>query len=140
MKSTSGSCQFLGQCLVSWSSRKQHCVALSTTEAEYIALGECASQLLWMMHTLKDYQLEYKNIKIFIDNISSINLTKNPIHHSRTKHIEVKHHFVRDHVAKGEIALNHVESKSNLADIFTKPLPELEFSALRRQIGMCWVE
>ena len=92
------------------------------------------------MHTLKDYQLEYHKTKISIDDISSINLTKNPIHHSRTKHIEVKHHFVRDHVAKGDIVLNYVESKSNLADIFTKPLPELEFSALRRQIGMCWVE
>ena len=54
--------------------------------------------------------------------------------------IDIKHHFVRDHVAKGDIELNYVESKSNLADIFTKPLPELEFSSLRRQIGICWVE
>ncbi|XP_074574650.1 secreted RxLR effector protein 161-like [Curcuma longa] len=62
-KSTSGGCQFLGPCLVSWCSRKQHCVALSTTEAEYIALGECVAQLLWMMHTLTDFNLEYKNTK-----------------------------------------------------------------------------
>ena len=75
-----------------------------------------------------------------IDNISSINLTKNPIQHSRTKHIEVKHHFIREHVANGNIKLEYIKSKSNLADIFTKPLPEAEFSQLRRKLGMCLVE
>ncbi|MCQ7222079.1 Ty1/Copia family ribonuclease HI, partial [Salmonella enterica] len=81
-KSTSGGCQLLGPSLVSWFSRKQHCVALSTTEAEYIAMGECVAQLLWMMHTLKDFNLNFKNVKVFIDNISSINLTKNLVHRS----------------------------------------------------------
>ena len=113
-KSTSGGCQFLGSSLVSWSSRKQHCVALSTTEAEYIAMGESVSQLLWMIHTLEDYGLSYKGVQVLCDNISTINLTKNPVHHSRTKHIEVRHHFIRDHVARGDIALTYVESKSNL--------------------------
>ena len=139
-KSTSGSCQFLGSSLVSWSSRKQHCVALSTTEAEYIAMGECVSQLLWMTHTLEDYKLTYNNVQVLCDNVSTINLTKNPVHHSRTKHIEVKHHFIRDHVTRGDIILNYVGSKSNLADIFTKPLPEVEFSFLRRELGMCCID
>ena len=139
-KSTCEGCQFLGSALVSWSSRKQHCVALSTTEAEYIAMGESVSQLLWMIHTLEDYGFSYKKLQVLCDNISTINLTKNPVHHSRTKHIEVKHHFIRDHVAKGDIVLNYVESKSNLADIFTKPLPENEFSHLRRELGMCVTE
>ena len=62
------------------------------------------------------------------------------MHHSQTKHIDIKHHFIRDHVAKGNIELNYVESKSNLADIFTKPLPEAEFSSLRRQLGLCRIE
>ncbi|XP_074574593.1 secreted RxLR effector protein 161-like [Curcuma longa] len=139
-KSTSGGCQFLGSSLVSWSSRKQPCVALSTTEAEYVALGGCVAQLLWMMHTLKDYELNYTNVKVLCDNMSTINLTKNPVHHSRTKHIEIKHHFIRDHVARGDIELNYIESKSNLADIFTKPLPENEFTNIRRGLGICFVE
>ncbi|XP_074592467.1 secreted RxLR effector protein 161-like [Curcuma longa] len=69
-KSTSGGCQFLGSSLVSWSSRKQPGVALSTTEAEYVALGGCVAQLLWMMHTLKDYELNYTNVKVLCDNMT----------------------------------------------------------------------
>ena len=139
-KSTSGGCQFLGPSLISWSSQKQPCVALSTTEAEYVAMGGCVAQLLWMMHTLEDYELHYSKVKVLCDNVSTINLTKNPVHHSRTKHIEVKHHFIRDHVARGDIELLYVESKSNLADIFTKPLPEAEFISIRRELGLCLVE
>ena len=92
------------------------------------------------MHTLKDFNLNLTNVKVLIDNISSINLTKNSVHHSRTKHIEIRHHFIRDHVTKGDIELKYIESKSNLADIFTKPLPESEFSNLRRQLGMFLID
>ena len=81
-KSTSGGCQLLGSSLVSWFSRKQHCVALSTTESEYIAIGECVAQLLWMMHTLKDFNLNFTKVTVLIDNISLIKLTKNSVHHS----------------------------------------------------------
>ena len=93
-----------------------------------------------MLHTLKDFNLNITNVKVLIDNISSINLTKNPVHHSKTKHIEIRHHFIRDHVTKGDIELKYIESKSNLADIFTKPLPESEFSNLRRKLGMCSID
>ena len=99
-KSTSGTCQFLGHSLVSWFSKKQNSVALSTTEAEYIAARCCFAQVLWMRQTLKDFGLSFSTTPIFCDNSSAINLSKNPVHHSRTKHIEVRHHFLRDHVLK----------------------------------------
>ncbi|XP_020262923.1 uncharacterized protein LOC109838908, partial [Asparagus officinalis] len=89
-KSTSGTCQFLGNSLVSWASKKQNCVALSTTEAEYIAAGLCCAQVLWMKQSLVDYDLNFQNIKIFCDNTSAINISKNSVLHSRTKHIDLQ--------------------------------------------------
>lgn len=98
------------------------------------------TQLLWMMYTLEDYGLNYKNFKVLCDNTSSINLNKNIIHHSRSKYIKVKYHFVQDHIAKGYIVFDCVESKSNLANIFTKPLLKSKFSTLRRELGMRFVK
>ena len=89
-----------------------------------------------MKQTLLDYGLVYVHVPILCDNTSVINLTKNPIQHSRTKHIEIRHHFIRDHVQKGDIVLEYVDTKSQMADIFTKPLAEEQFSAIRREIGM----
>src|SRR6202047_564738 len=79
-KSTSGTCFFLGKSLVSWFSKKQNCVALSTAEAEYIAVGSYVAQLLWMKQELEDYGLKYDHIPVYCDNTSAINLTKNPVH------------------------------------------------------------
>jgi hypothetical protein len=86
-KSTSGTCQFLGESLVSWSSRKQTSVALSTAEAEYIATGSCCTQILWMIQTLQDYNLRFRKVSIMCDNTSAIMISKNPVLHARTKHI-----------------------------------------------------
>ncbi|XP_019257681.1 PREDICTED: uncharacterized protein LOC109235889 [Nicotiana attenuata] len=102
-KSTSGACQLLGNALVTWHSKKQNWVALSTTEAEYLAVGSCCTQVLWIMHQLLDYDLSLTSNPIFCDNTSAICLSKNSVHHSREKHIEIKHHFIRDYVAKGVI-------------------------------------
>ncbi|WOH12597.1 hypothetical protein DCAR_0832103 [Daucus carota subsp. sativus] len=100
-KSTSGVCAFLGQSLVSWLSKKQTSVALSTAEGEYLAAGSCCSQMLWMRQQLKDFGIKCKQTPIFCDNTSTINISENPVNHSRTKHIDVRHHFLRDNVAKG---------------------------------------
>ncbi|KAK2975035.1 hypothetical protein RJ640_023932 [Escallonia rubra] len=135
-KSTSGGCQFLGHSLVSWSSKKQNSVALSTTEAEYMTVGSCCAQILWMKQTLLDFGLKYDHIPILYDNTSAIDSTKNPIQHSRTKHIEIKHHFIHDHVQKGDIVLDFVDTNHQLADIFTKPLDSKRFTSLRRELGM----
>ncbi|WVZ93433.1 hypothetical protein U9M48_039411 [Paspalum notatum var. saurae] len=130
-KSTSGTCQLLGTSLVSWSFRKQASVALSTTEAEYVAAASCCSQLLWMKATLSDFGLRFGRIPLQVDSTSAISVVKNPVLHSRTKHIDVRFHFLRDHYEKGDIELIHVVSANKLADIFTKPL---EFDAFTLQI------
>jgi len=112
-KSTSGTCQFLGTSLVSWSSRKQASVALSSTEAEYVAAASCCSQILWMKQTLKDFGLSYGRVPIYIDNMSTISLAKNPVMHSRTKHIDIRFHFLRDSYEKREIEHPCAHSAAN---------------------------
>jgi hypothetical protein len=88
-KSTSGTCQFFGQSLVSWSSKKQNSIALSTTEAEYVAAGSCCAELLWMQQTLKDYGYTMNHIPLLCDNESAIKIAYNPCEHSRIKHIDI---------------------------------------------------
>ncbi|KAK2382297.1 putative mitochondrial protein [Trifolium repens] len=135
-KSTSGTCHLFCNCLVSWHSKKQVSVALSTAEAEYVAAGSCCSQILWLKQQLLDYDLKLQRVPILCDNTSGINLTKNPVLHSRTKHIEIRHHFLRDHVEKGDVVFEHVESKNQLADIFTKPLATEPFVYIRGELGI----
>ncbi|KAK6149485.1 hypothetical protein DH2020_017010 [Rehmannia glutinosa] len=139
-KSTSGSCQFLGDCLVSWFSKKQNCVSLSTAEAEYISAAFCCTQLLWMKQTLADYKCSFENVPIFCDNISAINIAQNPVHHNRTKHIEIRHHFLRDCVSKRKIEISFVPSQDQLADIFTKPLTSESFASIRARLGIMHIE
>ena len=134
----SGTCQFIGSSLVSWSSRKQSSVAQSTTEAEYVAAAACCSQLLWMVATLRDFGLEYRRVPLFCDSTSAISVAKNPVLHSKTKHIEVRFHFLRDHYEKGDIDLIHVTTQNQLADIFTKPLDQAQFARLRGELGVCF--
>ncbi|KAI0529333.1 hypothetical protein KFK09_001880 [Dendrobium nobile] len=135
-KSTSGTGQFIRQSLVSWSNRKQNSVALSTTEAEYIALGIYVAQVLWLKQQVLDLGLPVGTISVFCDNTSAICISKNPIQHSRTKQIDIRHHFIRDHVTKGDIELHHVTTENQLADIFTKPLAFDTFSSLRTRLGV----
>jgi hypothetical protein len=135
-KSTMETCQFLGRSLVSWSSKKQNCVALSTVEAEYVAVGACCAQLLWMKQTLKDFGCQYSKIPLLCDNESAIKLANNPVSHSRTKHIDIRHHFLRDHELKEDIEIRHVSTEKQLADIFTKPLDESRFCALRSELNI----
>ena len=121
---------------MSWSSKKQNCVAFSTAEAEYVAAGACCSQLLWMRQTLQDFGCRFTKIPLLCDNESAIKLANNPINHSRTKHIDIRHHFLRDHIAKGDIEIHHVSTKKQVADIFTKPLDESRFYALRSELNI----
>src|ERR1044072_2585120 len=91
----------MGSNLVSWASKRQSTMALSTAEAEYVSASLCSTQMLWMKHQLEDYQLFESNTPIFCDNTAAISLSKNPILHSRAKHIEIKYHFLRDYIQKG---------------------------------------
>jgi hypothetical protein len=135
-KSTSGTCQFFGGNLVSWSSRKQNSVALSSAEAEYVAAGSCCAQILWLNQTLGDYGLNFRKVPILCDNTSAICIAKNPVQHSKTKHIEIRHHFIRDHVEKEDVEILHIGTDDQVADIFTKPLAYAQFSNLRLKLGM----
>ena len=85
---------------------------------------------------MEDFGITIDHIPIKCDNTSAICLTKNPIQHSRTKHIEIRHHFIRDHVQKGDIMLEFIDTLHQLADIFTKPLDKDRFITIRREIGL----
>ena len=99
-KSTSGEKFYLGDCLVSWLSNKQSSIALSTVEVEYIDVASCCTQFIWMKHTLEDVIVKYEHpIVINYDNSSAINISKNLVMHSKTKHIPIKYHFLRDQVS-----------------------------------------
>ena len=89
-----------------------------------------------MIQTLKDYDLEFHKVPIMCDNNSAILISKNPVLHSRTKHIEIRHHFIRDHIEKGDVELIHVDTKLQVADIFTKPLSTFQHNELRFKLGM----
>ncbi|GJV50653.1 hypothetical protein Tco_1446394 [Tanacetum coccineum] len=122
-RSTSGSAQFLGDKLVSWSSKKQKSTAISSIEAEYIALSGCCSQILWMHSRLTDYGFKFNKISLYCDNKSVIALCCNNVQHSRAKHIDIRYHFIKEQVENGIVELYFVRTEYQLADIFTKPLP-----------------
>lgn len=136
-KSTSGGCYFPGNNLVSWSSKKQNCVSLSTAESEYIAAGSCCAQMLWLKQMLTDYGMSSNILTIFCDNLSAIEISKNPVQHSRTKHIDIRHHFIRDLVEQELICIKYVPTEKQIADIFTKALDFERFSSLRKSLGLC---
>ncbi|GJV96535.1 putative ribonuclease H-like domain-containing protein [Tanacetum coccineum] len=119
-KSTTGGCQFLGRRLISWQCKKQTIVATSTTEAEYVAAASGCGQVLWIQNQLLDYGYNFMNTKIYIDNNSAICIVKNPVFHSRTKHIEIRHHFIRDCFEKKLIYVDHIHTDDNVADLLTK--------------------
>ncbi|GKA64776.1 copia protein [Tanacetum coccineum] len=116
--------------------KKQTALAISTTEAEYVSAGKACQQALWMKQALVDYGIRLDDIPIMCDNKGAIDLSKNLVQHSRTKHIEIRHHFLRDNVQKGNISIEKVSSEDNIADILTKPLKREPFNYLRLGQGM----
>ncbi|GKA67206.1 putative ribonuclease H-like domain-containing protein [Tanacetum coccineum] len=129
-KSITGGCQFLVQRLISWQCKKQTIVATSTTEAEYVAVANCCGQVLWVQNQLMDYGFNFMNTKIHIDNESTICIVKNPIYHSKTKHIEIRHHFIRDCYEKKLISVEKIHTDLNVADLLTKPFDGPRFNYL----------
>ena len=111
-------------------------MALSIAEVEYIATGSCCAQILWIKQQLEHFGLKVNKVALLCDNTSAINLTKNQIRHSRTKHIEIHHHFIRDHVSIGDCEIQFIETKKKLAYIFTKPLLKERFFFLRNELGI----
>ncbi|KAI9125918.1 hypothetical protein K1719_003336 [Acacia pycnantha] len=135
-KSTSGHCEFLSGLLVSWFSKKQTTVLVSSTEVEYIATSSCCAQVMWLKQQVQDLRIHLKEISILCDNTSTISLAKNPVQHTWTKHIDVKHHFIRDHVQKKDVKVMFILTYLQLANIFSKPLAKEQFVFFRRELGM----
>ena len=135
-KSTSGGCQLLGHALVSWQSKKQTSVSRSTAEAEYIAAGSCTAQILWLQNQLLDYGIKSMNTPLILDSTAAISIIKNPVQHTKTKHIDIRYHFIRDCYEKGMITLQHVPTEDQLADVFTKARDFKTFQSLIARLGM----
>ena len=136
-RSTSGYVFFFGSGAVSWASKKQPIVALSTTEAEYIAAAFCACQCVWIKRVLEKLDpKEQKSTLILCDNNSTIQLSKNPFFHEKSKHIDIRFHFLRDLVKDGGVKLSYCKSEVQIADIMTKPLKLDQFERLRCMLGM----
>lgn len=137
-KSTSGHVFLLGSGAVSWLSKKQPIVALSTTEAEFVAAASCATQAIWLSRVLEQLgQPQKGSITIMCDNSSTIKLSKNPVLHGRSKHIHVRYHFLRELANEGIIELVYCGTHEQLADLMTKPLKMDTFCRLREELGVC---
>ncbi|GKE45824.1 hypothetical protein Tco_1473108 [Tanacetum coccineum] len=140
-KSTSGHMFSLGSGAISWSSKKQEVVALSSGEAEYIAVTSAACQAVWLRRLLNDLHKEQQGSTIILcDNKATIAMTKNPAFHNRTKHIDIRYHFIRTLAAKGEIVLKYCGTKEQVADVLTKSISIAQHAYLRKRLGVCSFE
>ena len=135
-KSTTDGCFYVGVNFLTWMSKKQNYVSLSTAEAEYIAAGNCCSQLFWMQKVLTDYGISQDTMVVYYDNSSAIDISKNPVQHSKTKHIEIRYHYIRDIVGRKIVCLEYIPTERQNADIFTKPFDRSKFKTLRQIISM----
>jgi hypothetical protein len=121
---------------IGWASRRQQCVSLSTTEAEYVAASEAAKEIVWLKRLFDDIAPLTSVPILQVDNASAVRLAGNPEFHQRTKHIDIRYHFVREKYLNGEIRVQHIDGDHQLADILTKALPKKRFEMLRIILGM----
>jgi hypothetical protein len=137
MKSTSGCCFSIESGIISWFSRKQKLVALSSAEAEYMAANLAACEALWLRKLLLGlFKQELEATVIHCDNQSCIKLYRNPVFHDRSKHIDIRYHFIRDCVQRGVVKLDYIQTDEQMADIFTKALSRQKFEKFRDQMGL----
>ena len=130
-RSTTGYMFFVNQKLVSWNSKKQNSIALSSAEAEYMALCEATQEAIWLIKFFKELGWETVPITIYEDNQSCIELSQNNRNHQRTKHIDVRYHFIREAIEANLIKVQYMETKYRVADMLTKPLPNVTLTRLR---------
>jgi hypothetical protein len=136
-RSTSGYCVFLGDNLLSWSSKRQTVVSRSSAEAEYRGIANVVSELSWLHNLLLELGCPLsRDSLVYTYNISAIYLSGNPVQHQRTKHIDIDIHFVREKVQRGYIKVLHVPSRHNFSDIFTKGLPQVLFLDFRSSLSL----
>jgi hypothetical protein len=136
-KSTSRYAVFHGDNLVSWSSKRQVTVSLSSVEAEYRVVANAVVEATWLRQLLLELRSPLRHATlVYCDNISAIYMSANPFQHQRTKHIEIDLHFVREHVAVGDIRVLHVPTTSQYADVFTNGLPSSVFTEFRYSLNV----
>ena len=134
---TTGFVFTIGGTAVSWLSKQQPIVALSTCEAEYIALSAAVQEMIWLNRLL--CELGFKDLvgtNLYEDNQGAIALAKNPIGHKRTKHIDTRYHFIREKVDSGQIAIKYCSTQDMIADVFTKGLAVNKFVEFRTDLGV----
>ena len=134
-RSTSGTLFLMGDGAVSWTSKAQPVVALSSCEAEYIALSMATQEAAWMQKLLNDLQACASPLKLVEDNQGAIAIAKNPVAHARTKHIDIRFHYVREAIEEGIIEIEYCPTDVMIADLLTKPQSKERFERLR-QMGL----
>jgi hypothetical protein len=140
-KSTSGVVFFLGDSLITWTSQKQKGVATSSCEAEYIAAAGATTQGVWLSRLIGDLTgRSAERFRLYIDNQSAIALSKNPVLHDRTKHIDIKFHYIRQCIEEEKLDVDHVRTDEQLADILTKALGRTRFVVMREKLGVVKVQ
>jgi hypothetical protein len=134
-KSTTGYVIKINGCTISWLSKKQGTVALSTAEAEYMSISSLVQELKWFHQVLTELEIPHTiPMRIYTDNQAAKAISENDLHHQRTKHIDLRHHFVRDAVAAGEVKIEWIQSENQLADVFTKGLNKQTYKRLTQSI------
>jgi hypothetical protein len=136
-KSTTGYAFFLNSGIITWTSQKQKVVALSSCEAEYIAAATAACQGVWLSRLLGELTGKPPaTVKLRVDNMSAIELCKNPVHHERSKHIDTRFHFIREKVGEGKVDVEHIGTNGQLADMLTKALSRVKLLEMRLKLGV----
>ena len=122
--------------MISWSSKKQHSVSRSSTEAEYRGLSSLVAELLWICSLLSELQVQLPVPLVYCGNVGAVLLAANPVLHSRSKHFELDLHFVRDHVAKGQIRISHIPADVQITDVLTKAISSTKFFHFRDKLSI----
>lgn len=136
-RSTSGYCVFMGDNLISWSSKRQPTVSRSSSEAEYKGVANVVAETCWIRNLMLELKIPITSATlVYCDNVSATYLSNNPVKHQRTKHVEIDIHFVREKVAMGQIRVLHVPSSAQYADIFTKGFPSSLFEEFKSSLSI----
>ena len=135
-RSTSGYAIFLGNGIISWLSRRQRKIKLSSTEAEYVGMSEVAKQILWIWNLLSELKFKLPTVPLYVNNQGAIFLASNLAQEGRTKHIEIPEHYIRECVHDGKIKLYYIPTNKQVADTFTKNLTWQHFEANQKMLQL----